>query len=149
MQYVNSAIPKIGTTAIFKYPYTAVVSNDAKVYGHTMTVTDYDPLTKTLTLKGSNKTGDQKVYTTTMTLDEFYGKKYGAGFWDPSQPTWFQDAQQGDVVETTGYAKALTPMTQSINTLKENASTSSEREVIATAEMMYDIMYELNTEGVQ
>lgn len=149
VQYVNSANPKIGTTAIFKYPYTAIVSNDAKVYGHTMMVTDYDPLTKTLTLKGSNRTGDQKVYTTTMTLEEFYGKKYGAGFWDPSQPTWFQEAQQGDVVETTGYAKALTPMTQSINTLKENAWTSSEREVIATAEMMYDIMYELNTEGAQ
>lgn len=84
-----------------------------------------------------------------MSLDDFYSKKYGAGFWDPTQPTRFQDQQASDVVETKGYARALTPMTEYVNTLKENASTSSQLEVIATAEMMYDIMYELNTDGVE
>lgn len=32
VQYVNSAVPEVGMTAIFKYPYTANVSNDAKMY---------------------------------------------------------------------------------------------------------------------
>lgn len=146
-KYVNSAIPEVGMTAIFKYPYTANVSNDAKVYWHTMIVTGYDPITRTLTLKGSNRTWDQKVYTTTMTLDDFYSKKYGAGFWDPTQQTWFQREQEGDVVETIGYKRAYTPMTNAINELKSSAWTAGEREVVATAEFMYDVMYELNTEG--
>jgi hypothetical protein len=50
-----------------------------------------------ITLKGSNKTGDEKVYTTTMSLSDFRTKYYGAGFWDPSKPTWFQKEQQGAV----------------------------------------------------
>ena len=76
---------------------TAHVSNAAKTYGHTMLVTAYDPQTQMITLKGSNKTGDEKVYTTTMSLSDFRTKYYGAGFWDPSKPTWFQKEQQGAV----------------------------------------------------
>lgn len=51
LQYVTDVTPEVGMTAIFKYPYTAKVSNDAKVYGHTMMVTGYDPTTRTITLK--------------------------------------------------------------------------------------------------
>lgn len=32
VQYVTDAIPEVGMTAIFKYPVTAHVSNDAKLY---------------------------------------------------------------------------------------------------------------------
>lgn len=41
----------------------------------------------------------------------------------------------------------MTPMTNTINELKKNASTAGQLDVIATAEMMYNIMNELNTEG--
>lgn len=38
-------------------------------------------------------------------------------------------------------------MTTAINSLKEDASNASQLDTIATAEFMYDVMYELNTEG--
>lgn len=82
-----------------------------------------------------------------MTLDEFYNKKYGAGFWAPWKKTGFELEQEGNAVATTGYTRAYTPMTTTINSLKEDASTASQLDTIATAEFMYDVMYELNTEG--
>lgn len=32
-----------------------------------------------------------------MSLQDFRTKYYGAGFWDPTQPTWFQKEQDGPV----------------------------------------------------
>lgn len=41
-----------------------------------MIVIGYDPTTQMITLKGSNKTGDEKVYTTQMSLTDFRTKYY-------------------------------------------------------------------------
>lgn len=37
-------------------------------------------------------------------------------------------------------------MTNTINTLKQNATTAGQLDIVATAEMMYNIMNELNTQ---
>jgi hypothetical protein len=39
-----------------------------------MLVTGYDADTGMITLKGSNKNGDEKVYTQTMSQNDFYSK---------------------------------------------------------------------------
>lgn len=142
-QYVNTAIPKAWVTAIFKYPVTAHVSNAAKTYGHTMLVTAYDPQTQMITLKGSNKTGDEKVYTTTMSLNDFRTKYYGAGFWDPSRPTWFQKEQQG-AVETWATTIAMNDLYWSLIT---NAGTQWAKDVLSTAQTMYNTMADLRDDG--
>lgn len=82
-----------------------------------------------------------------MSLDDFYSKRYGAGFWAPWHQTRFEKEQQGEVVSSTGFQRAMTPMTNTINELKKNASTAGQLDIIATSEMMYNIMNELNTEG--
>lgn len=82
-----------------------------------------------------------------MSLEDFYGKRYGAGFWAPWHQTRFEKEQQGEAVSSTGFQRAMTPMTNTINELKKNASTAGQLDIIATSEMMYNIMNELNTEG--
>ena len=146
-QYVTDAIPEVGMTAIFKYPYTANVSNASKIYWHTMMVTGYDPSTGMITLKWSNgPKGDQKVYTTTMSLEDFYGKKYGAGFWAPWHQTWFEEDQQWDVVGNT-WPEATKKMTQLYDDLIENAGTQGTRDVLATAQSMYETIASLRDDG--
>lgn len=138
-QYVNTAIPKKWVIAIFKYPYTANVSNAAKTYWHTMIVTGYDPSTQMLTLKWSNRTWDEKVYTTQMSLQDFRTKYYGAGFWDPSRPTWFQKEDDG-AVETT---QSVQSMNKKFWTLIKNASTQWTKDWLATAQAMYNTLSEI------
>ena len=65
-----------------------------------------------------------------MSLEDFYSKRYGAGFWAPWHQTRFEKEQQGEVV--TGFQRAMTPMTNAINELKKNASTSGQLDIIAT-----------------
>lgn len=40
-----------------------------------MVVTGYDQDTGIITLKGSNQNGDEKVYSTTMSVGDFYSKR--------------------------------------------------------------------------
>ena len=74
-----------------------------------------------------------------MSLEDFYSKKYGAGFWDPTQPTWFQK-EQDQVVDTT---TSLNAMNDLYGELITNATTEGARTTLATAQVMYNTLADL------
>lgn len=139
--YVNTAMPTVGTTAVFNYWPTANVSDAAKKYWHTMLVTGYDADTGMITLKWSNKNGDEKVYTQTMSLNDFYSK-WGVGFWDPSKDALLQ--AQSWAIATQNPGAAMTPV---FDELIANASTEWKLNTLATAEAMYNTLSELRDNG--
>lgn len=144
VQYVNTAIPKQGVVAIFKYPNTAHVSNSAMTYWHTMIVTGYDPTTGMITLKWSNRTWDELVYTKQMSLEDFRTKYYGAGFWDPTKPTWFQKTDD-QVVDTT--TNSISQMNNLFQEAIDNAETQWAKDNLSLAWEMYEIMDDLKNDG--
>ena len=139
--YVNMATPVLGSTAVFNYWPNANVSDSAKKYGHTMLVTGYDAGTGMVTLKWSNKDGSEKVYTQTMSLNDFYSK-WGVGFWDPAKDIKLQ--AQSWVVSSQNPGS---PMIGTYETLLSNATTDWQRDTISTAMTMYDVLSGLRDNG--
>lgn len=139
--YANSAIPVVGSTAIFNYWPNSNVSADAKKYWHTMVVTGYDQDTWIITLKGSNQNGDEKVYSTTMSVGDFYSKRWGVGFRDPAQDSRLK-ADSGAV--SSQYGNAMTPVFDELIT---NANTEGKLNTLATAEAMYNTLTEIRDNG--
>lgn len=78
-----------------------------------------------------------------MSLTDFRTKYYGAGFWDPSKPTRFQKEQQGAVDS----ASTLNTMTTRYEDLIENAGTQGTKDLLATAQTMYETLSELKDDG--
>ena len=140
--YVNTAIPVVGSTAVFNYWPNSNVSASAKKYWHTMVVTWYDQATGTITLKGSNKNWDEKVYTQTMNVNDFYSSKWGVGFRDPAQDMKLQ--AQSWAVQQTSPGSAMTWV---FDKLIQNANTEGKLNTIATAEAMYNTLSELRDNG--
>lgn len=139
--YANSAIPVVGSTAIFNYWPDSNVSADAKKYWHTMVVTGYDQDTWIITLKGSNQNGDEKVYSATMSVWDFYSKRWGVGFRDPAQDSRLK-ADSGAV--SSQYGNAMTPVFDELIT---NANTEGKLNTLATAEAMYNTLTEIRDNG--
>lgn len=149
--YRNTWIPEVGSVAIFDY---GIVQDDGVNYWHTMLVTDYDPVSWLITLRGSNKSKKEweyeRVYTQTMSLSELNSKGAFEWFWNP-----YLDKVNGSYgSEVIGwvqynpyYTRANTPMTWIFDWLKTNASTAGQLTEIATWEFMYNTLYELESLG--
>lgn len=106
-----------------------------------MLVTWYDADTGMITLKGSNKNGDEKVYSQTMSLNDFYSK-WGVGFWDPAKDAILQ--AQSWAIASQNPGAAMTPV---FDELIANASTEWKLNTLATAEAMYNTLSELRDNG--
>lgn len=55
-----------------------------------------------------------------MSLEDFRTKYYGAGFWDPTKPTWFQKTDD-QVVDTT--TNSISQMNNLFQEAIDNAET--------------------------
>ncbi len=83
-------IPEVWDVAVFTNNGTNWVN---KKRWHTMYVTWYDPNTGIVTLVGSNNGWDEKVYTASYNLQDFYAKGW-QWFWNPYKYAQWQSSVQ-------------------------------------------------------
>jgi len=143
--YINTDEPVIWSIAIFNYDKNSGVSEDAKKYGHTMVVTGYDPATWNISLKGSNKNGDEKVYTSTYNIKNL---KTGSlkGFYDPM----LDKSLDNQVVEWDNKTNPYgwNNMTDAFETkLADTKITADQRNTISMANAVYGTLQTLRDDG--
>lgn len=147
--YVNTRIPEVGSVAVFDY---GILQADGVNYWHTMLVSGWDPTTGIITLTGSNRSSKdgeyEKVYTQTMSIDKLNNQWAFKGFWNPYLDKVEQSYDASVTSQYNAYYPFVnTPMTKVIDDLKSNAWTAWERSAIAVWELMYNTMYELESQG--
>lgn len=78
-----------------------------------------------------------------MTLEEFRTKYHGVGFWDPTQPTWFQRTDD----QVVDKASNINKMNDLFQDAIDNAGTQAAKDNLSLAWEMYEMLDDLKSDG--